>query len=350
MKKLIILSLTLFICATVNAQEIGKIETKNESSYGMKKFNDAPKKIFIQHFFINYQILFDQIEIAKGGREVGGGARSDAKAQLVLGVQGIDDIDLQEMTDKLFEEYKSKLEAAGFTIVTASEVANEKPFEGWQLLEGGTPSKAQFPGFVSTAPTSFEYLVKKINKKGKKKSTKNMFDNGMSTSNDLGGIIVARVNISIPFIKDAESQASKALTKSFGGVAKIVVRPELSVIKYVAVTSKGAFGEKTEIVNTSSLFAYKKGLKYQATLNVIPKKVIEIKGVFEDKKYKAIESASQDLWGSSYGAVTVFNVTDQVLLKMQAVPCDKEKYVNGVLGASSGYLNKSLNEFLKYIK
>lgn len=349
MKKLIILSFTLFLFATINAQEIGKIETKNES-YGMKKFNDAPRKIFIQHFFINYQIVFDQIEIAKGGRELGGGQRSDAKSQLVLGVQGIDDIDLQEMTDKLFREYISKLEAAGFTIVTASEVANEKPFESWQLLEGGTPSKAQFPGFVSTAPTGFEYLVKKIDKKGKKKSTKNIFDNGMSTSNDLGGVIVARVNISIPFIKDAESQASKALTKSFGGVAKIVVRPELSVIKNVTVKSKGAFGEKVEVVNTSSLFAFKKSLKYQATLNVIPKNVIEIKGVFEDKKYKAIESASQDLWGSSYGAVTVFNVTDQVLLKMQAVPCDKEKYINGVLTASSGYLNKSLNEFLKYIK
>ena len=350
MRKLISICIILFISITISAQQIGKIDTKNESSYGMKKFNDAPKKIFIQHFFINYQMMFDQIEIAKGGREVGGGARSDAKAQLVLGVQGIDELDLQELTDKLFKEYSSKLEAAGFTIVTASEVANEKPFEGWQLLEGGTPERAQFPGFVSTAPTGYEYLIKKIDKKGKKKSKKNMFDNGMSTSNDLGGIIVARVNISIPFIKDAESQASKALTKSFGGVAKIVVRPELSVIKYVAVTSKGAFGEKTEIVNTSSLFAYKKGLKYQATLNVIPKNVIEIEGVFEDKKYKAIESASQDLWGSSYGAVTVFNVTDQVLLKMQAVPCDKEKYKNGVLKASQSYLDKSLNEFLKYIK
>ncbi len=350
MKKLIILTFILFLFVSINAQEVGKIETKIESGFGMKKFNDAPKKIFIQHFFINYQMMFDQIEIAKGGREFGGGQRSDAKAQLVLGVQGIDETDLQEMTNKLFKEYKSKLEAAGFTIVTASEVANEKTFDGWQLLEGGTPGKAQFPGFISTAPTGFEYLVKKINKKGKKKSTKNIFDNGMSTSTDLGGIIIARVNISIPFIKDAESQASKALTKSFGGVAKIVVRPELSVIKNVAVKTKGAFGEKTEIVNTSSLFAYKKSLKYQASLNVVPKKVIEIKGVFEDKKYKAIESASQDLWGSDYGAVTVFNVTDQVLLKMQAIPCDKEKYVNGVLSASSGYLNKSLSEFLKHIK
>jgi len=349
MKKLIILSFTLFLITTINAQEIGKIEIKKQS-LGLKKINESPKKIFIQHFFINYQMIFDQIEIAKGGREIGGGMRSDAKAQLVLGVQGIDATDLQEITDKLFEEYKSRLETAGFTIVTASEVANEKPFEGWQLLEGGTPSKAQFPGFVSTAPTGFEYLVKKINKKGKRKTTKNIFDNGAPTSTALGGIFVARVNIVIPFIKDAESGASKALTKSFGGVAKIVVRPELSVATGITVISKAAIGEKVQVINTSSIFVYKKSLKYQASLIVTPKKAIKIKGVFEDTKYKAIKSASQDLWGSNYGATTIFSVTDQVLLKMQAVPCEKEKYVNGVLSASSGYLNKLLDEFLQYIK
>ena len=349
MKKVLLYSLLFLFITNSFSQEVTKIETKNLASYGMKKFNNAPKKVFVQDFFINYQMLFDQVEIAKGGREIGGGHRGDAKAQLVLGVQGVSEIDLQEITDKLYTEYVSKLKAKGFEIVSAEEASRNERFKDWLMLEGGTPSKAQFPGYVTTAPTGFKFLTKKISKKGKLKK-KSIFDNGMGTSKDLGGIIIARVNIIIPFIKDAESQGSRALTKTFGGVAKIVARPELSVIQNASVETKGVLGKKVILLNTSSLFAYKEGLKYQATLNIVPKKKIVIKGVFEDKKYKAVKSAGQDLWGTGYGAIRVFSASDAVLKKMQAVPCKTEVYKKGVLDASSQYLNKSLNEFLKNIK
>ena len=348
MKKLIPLFVLILFITNSFSQQVSKVETKNLASFGMKKFKLAPKKIFIQDFFVNYQILFDQIEIAKGGREIGGGHRGNAKAQLVLGVQGVNETDLQEITDKLYAEYISKLKAKGFQIVSAAEAAKNPRFEGWQLLKGGVPSKAQFPGYVSTAPTGSQFLAKKVSKKGKVKK-KNIFDNGMGTSKDLGGIIVARVNLVIPFVKDAESQGSRALTKTFGGVAKIVAKTELSIIESTSVETKGAFGKKVILLNTSSLYAYKEGLKKQATLTVIPRKKILINGVFESKKYKAVKSASQDLWGTSYGAIRVFNVTDQVKKKMQAIPCNSDKYKTGVLEASSKYLNKSLNEFLKNI-
>lgn len=347
MKNAFFLCITLLFISTSYTQEVGKIETKKEG-FGMKKFNNAPKKIFIQDFFVNYQMLFDQVEIAKGGREIGGGVRGKAKAQLVLGVQGVNEADLQEITDKLFEDYKSKLVAKGFDIVTASEVANNARFEGWQLLKGGTPSKAQFPGYISTAPTGFEFLTKKVSKKGKIKK-KSVFDNGMGTSKDLGGIIVARVNLIVPFVKESESQGSRALTKTFGGVAKVVAKTELAIIQNTSVETKGAFGKKVILLNTSSLFAYKEGLKNQATLTVIPKKKIKINGVFADKKYKAVKSAEQDLWGTNYGAIRVFNASEQVLKKMQAIPCNAEKYKNGVLQAAQNYLNKSTSEFLQNI-
>ena len=348
MKKIIIITLLLF-STNCFAQQVGKVEIKKLSGFGMKKFNKAPKKVFIQDFHISYQMLFDQVEIAKGGREAGGGMRGNAKAQLVLGVQGVNEADLQEMTDKLYADYVSKLKSKGFEIVGAESVASNPRFEGWQLVEGGTPSKSQFPGYVSTSPTNTKYLVKKISKQGKAKA-KSIFDNGMGTSKDLGGIIVVRVNVIIPFMQDSESQGSRALTKTFGGVAKIIARPKLSIIENTSVETKGALGKKIVLLNTSSLFAFKEGLKNQATLNMVPKKKIEIKGVFEDKKYKAIESASQDLWGSNYGAVSVFNVSDNVKTKMQAVPCDVKKYKKGVLEGAGKYLDKSLSEFLQYIK
>lgn len=349
MKNLKLFMLLMLSVTLLYAQQVDKLETKNLSSYGMKKFSEAPKKIFIQHFFVNYQMLFDQIEIAKGGREIGGGRRGDAKAQLVLGVNGVDENDLQSMTDQLYQNYVKKLTDAGYEIVSAAEVAKNARFDGWQILEGGTPSKAQFPGYVHTSPKGYKYLAKKVSKKGKVKSKGNMFDNGMGTSKDLGGIIVARFSIIVPFIKNAESQASRGLTKTFGGVAKIVVKPELRISPKEAIQTKAVIGEKTEIVYTSSLFAFKTGLKYQATLNVIPKKPVKINGVFESKKYKAVKSAETDIWGTSNGYIRIFSVDDVMLKKMQMVNCTKETYVKGVLDASQQFVDKSVSEFLKYI-
>lgn len=349
MKK-IIMFIFLMGFAFGNAQEvsIGKMNVKKQASYGMKKFKQAGKKVFIQEFFVNYQMLFDQIEIAKGGREVGGGRRGNAKAQLVLGVQGVSEEDLQQLTDSIYKAYKDRLVAEGFVIVTAKEMVDQPYFENWIVLEGGIPNKAQFPGYVTTAPNGFDFFVKKVKKNGKRKSRKNIFDTGISTSKKIGGIIVARVNIVVPFLKDSESQGSRALKKTFGGVAKIVAKTDLSIAEHTSIQVKGGFAPKTISLYTNSSFSYKKSLKHQATLTMIPKKKIEIKGVFETKKYKAVKSASQDLWGTNYGAITVFSVSDAVLKKMQAIPCTSENYTKGVYMASTAYLKKSLDEFTKY--
>lgn len=333
-----------------NAQEVslGKINVKKQSSYGMKKFKEAPKKIFIQQFFVNYQMLYDQVSVANGGREIGGGVRGKAKAQLVLGVQGITAEDLQRITDSIYQAYKARLEAEGFELLTAKDLKDNPYFEGWTVLDGGTPSKAQFPGYVSTAPTGFDFLVKKVKKNGKRKNKKNIFDNGMGTSKKIGGIIVARVNIAVPFLKGAESQGSRALRKTFGGVAKVVVKTDLSLAERTSLKVKGGFASKTISLYTSASFAYKESLGKQAILTMIPKKKIEINGVFESKKYKAVKSASQDLWGTDYGAITVFSASDAVLEKIQAVPCKVENYEKGVYMASEAYLKATLDEFTKY--
>jgi len=346
MKK-VFLVITLIFITNSFAQQVDEIKVKHEQ-FGLKKSaKKMPKKIFIQHFFVNYQMLFDQIEIAKGGREIGGGHRGDAKAQLVLGVQGVSEEDLQEVTDKLYKEYTNRLKAKGFEILTAQEASKSERFAGWELVKGGTPSKAQFPGYVSTAPNGFDFLVRKTTKKGKRKSKKNIFDNGAGVSKDLG-VTVARVHINVPFMKDGESQGSKALTKSFGGVAKVVGKPEFGILKQTTIMTKAFIGEKANFITTESNFVYKKSLKYQASIKTIPKKKILIKDVFEKKKYKAVKSASQDLWGTGYGAVRVFNASDVVKKKMQAIPVDADKYKNGVLTAGKGFLNESLNEFLKH--
>ena len=47
--------------------------------------------------------------------------RGDATARLALAIKGIEESDLQEMTDKLYSDYVAKLEGAGFEIISPDE-------------------------------------------------------------------------------------------------------------------------------------------------------------------------------------------------------------------------------------
>ncbi|MFM8914126.1 MAG: hypothetical protein ACKOE6_14610 [Flammeovirgaceae bacterium] len=84
--------------------------------------------------------------------------------------------------------------------------------------------------------------------------------------------------------------------------------------------------------------------------NLYLKKSIDIPGIFEDKKYKAVESAEHDAWGTQVGALTIFNVSDKYLKQTQPLPCDPKAYKEKVGGAAGAYLSSTVNEFLSNIK
>lgn len=337
--KLILIGALAIMCTSVFAQKVGKMDMKPEAMTG-KKFNNALKKVFIQHFFVNYQMMMSQSEIARGGRQLGGGYRGDASASLSMAVKGVDVEQLQAMTDKFYQDYKKQLEDAGFQIMTVDEVKKNEFFSKHDVYAGGTAGAGTVPGYVSTSPNGISFL----------ESKGGVFNPlGMPDSKNLGGVIVSRVYITVPFVENAESQASKALTKSVGGVAKIVVKPNLRVSPRESIPVGGDF--KKPITLTSNVtFAFKKNLKYQATFQGKLKKPIEIDEVFEEKKYKASQSADSDNWGTSNGMFTMFNVEDREIKNTQAVECDGDKYVNGVREAVSTYLTTSVDEFLSNMK
>ena len=287
-----------------------------------KKIKDAPKKIYISSFHVAYQLLYMDSDVAAGGRELGGGYRSDAKASLLMGITGIPEDDLQGAVDKIYETYVSRIKAAGFEIVSADEVQKTETMSGWEKAVGGQPQELGLPGYLSVSPTGFEYLWS--DKPGPFYQTK--------LSTEMDGLIVANVTIILPAFEDGESAASKAAGKAIGGVAKVVAKANLRIGDNVWIKNnslKGGF----PMVSTCS-FVYKKSLKYQAGAFYKPKKTVLIEDVFDPKKkYKATESASQDLWGSSRGAFTVFNVPDQTMSKTQVAECDPEKYINGTTQA-----------------
>lgn len=342
MKKLLTIFLLVVMAGGASAQD--PIEIKDISGFGSGKFKKSPKKIYIAQFRVNFQLLFSQVETAQGGSTLGGGYRGDAQAGLTMAVKGVSSEDLQEITDKLYQDYIAKIKSAGYELVTADEASSAKEFDGWERKMGGKLNEAQYPGYITATPTGFEYYAKKTKADGREKST--FTDNTLKISNNVKATAI-KVNIVVPFVEDAESGASKALGKTIGGLAKVVLRPYLRVEKDIVGTS-GTFS--TDAAVTKVTYAFMEGMGTQAISNLQLKDDIAIPGIFEDKKYKAIETADQDLWGTEVGALIIFNVTNNYLSKTQPLPCDATKYKEGVISAAGKYLDLTLTEYLSNMK
>ncbi|MGE0589110.1 MAG: hypothetical protein AB7O48_11095 [Cyclobacteriaceae bacterium] len=324
-KNTITVLILIFTVTSLSAQ----VKIKEISGMGQKKFKDAAKKVYISDFRVNYQLLYSQTEVAEGGREIGGGYRGDAKAGLTMGVKGLEQGDLMEITNHIYQKYAQEFQSMGFAIVSASDASKIEEFEGYELKEGGTISEDQFPGLLSTTPGNYQYLIKKTTAKGKEKGR----FNGYKASAQLGGAIVASLNIDVLFVEDAESGASKALGKAVGGVAKIVVRPNLRI---------------AEARSNNQFFFAEKEIKPLAYTKMEVKDPVEIAGVFEDKKYKAAESAQTDNWGSQVGTMRYFNVSDSYLSKTIPLECDASKYKSGVKEAAGAYVDTIFATFKDY--
>ncbi|RZN82568.1 MAG: hypothetical protein EVB11_08175 [Winogradskyella sp.] len=327
----------LLILGGLNAQEVEKSKLKF-GGYGQKKFNDAEKKIYIEQFSISYQYIYAKSKKTKGGRQMGGGYLGDAKAALFLGLDGIEPEELQKLTDEAYLNFISNLKAKGYTILTGKDYKEHEYYQKAEVYEGGE-QKQYYKGFISTAPTGVTFLNKGYG----------IFNTTLKTSKQLDGITVARVNIMVPFAEDGQSQGSKALAKTFGGVAKVVAKPNLRIgSSTIQAKSKLGF-EKYNTITTNFDIGYKKGLKYQAWYTVNPKKGIIIDGVLPKKKYKAVKSASQDLDGTQIGNYRVFNIPEEELKKMQMISFDKSKYTIGVKEALDYFVGTSVDKFLSYI-
>lgn len=323
MKRILLILTMLGFAFLVNAQNVGKMDFKAEG-FTEKKFNDTEKKIFIQHFTVNYQTVMVSYAKAKRGMNQGG-----AVAGLAMGLDGVTDEQLQEMTDKYYEDFVSKLTAAGFTIMTADEVRQNEHFADWEKMEGGSAMDILATGYLTTTPTKFIQLD----------GGAGAFNlAGQPESKQLGGVIVARVGITVPF---AEAQSTNG--GLVGGVAKIVAKADLRLSPAETIPVKGDF-KKPVTLGTNFTFAYKKSLKYQAMYIGKLKKAIEIEDVLDEKKkYKSTSIASSrpgfsDRYSQPYAENAFF------------VECDPVKYQKGVDEAVSQYLNASVNGFLKHIK
>lgn len=330
-----IILLALAISLPLKAQQLGTVELKkpgrSSNDMNSKDLKKAPKKLFIAEFNIFYQVVYADAEQTREGVNHG-----KTKASLTVIAEGIQQEDLQNTTDKLYREFVNNLKAKGYTLIDASAASGIKPFEGWELVNGGTINEAQIKGYAMTTPTGFKYYRKKVDKKGREK--KGIMDNSIKISQGLDGTVVAKVNIIIPFMTDSESGISKSATKIVGGISKLVASPDLKL------SAEGVASSYSVYFYTQSLFAYSTGMKTQAVIKTSLKNDVPINGVFKDEKFKATAVTSLNT-EHEVGAYTIVESIDVSASNTQSAKCNGKIYNDGVYKASSTFLNKSLERF-----
>ena len=202
----------LMICLLISggslmAQQIQLGEFKpKDTSFGLGKLKGKAKKVYIAAFNVNYQVYNEKQDFKQGGSTLGGGFKGDALAEISVGLEGLTNQDVQKITDKLYADYVAQLKLKGLTIVTADEAAKTSVYDDFERLKGGEISLAQLPGTLSSAPSGYEYFVKRVDKSGKAKSggflgtTATLYP---KLSSQLDDAIIAEVNMYVLFIESA---------------------------------------------------------------------------------------------------------------------------------------------------
>ncbi|WP_422355935.1 hypothetical protein [Roseivirga pacifica] len=314
---------TILLVSLANAQSVSKLDFKTDG-YTFKKFGHAPKKIFIQYFNVNYQMVMVSYAKARSGVTYG-----SASSTLALGLDGIDEARLQSMTDKYYQDFVGKLEAAGYSIMTPAEVKQSEYFADAEELPGGKPAIDVIArGYVTASPSNFVTL-------NLKNSIFNLL--GEKESKELGGIIVARVSLTVPFAESQETNGGLV-----GGVAKIVAKADLRLSPSESVPTKSDF-KKPTIVGTNVSFMYKESLKWQASYQGKLKKPIEIEDVLDEKKKYKATSVGESGYRHPNKAWIAGNYSENAV----PIEIDAEKYYKGVDEAISAYLTAAVDGFIE---
>lgn len=331
------------------AQTLGEFKPKDQS-YGLNKAKNA-KRIYIAGFDVNFQVYNEKEDFKQGGHQLGGGMKGDASASLSIGLDGLDEKSVIEITDKLYKEYIDKLKAKGLTIITADEAAKIESYEGYERVKGGKVSLAQLPGVMTTSPTDFEYFVKKIDKDGKEKKGGFLGNEAMKyakMSKDLDDAIIGSVDITVLFVQDQNAFQ--------GNGANIKVKTNLRIVDTEGITMASDAkikmkGQNTVSVVSSKVEFYhgKMGAGATTVYSGQLAKPIKIDGVIEDTKVQSFANAGVSSGTSTiYG--TFYSVRNASNKNAKTITIDPVKYSEGVYKGASMFLAYHTDAFLKELK
>ena len=341
------LVLTIFAGSAV-AQSLGEFKP-SDNSYGLNKIGKSnTKSIYIAGFDVNFQVYNEKQDYKQGGAQFGGGMRGDALAEVSVGLEGLDEKTVQEITDQLYKEYIEKLKAKGLTIISADEAAKTDSYNGFMRMQGGTITMAEIPGVMTCSPTGYEYFVKNVAKDGKEKKGGFLGNQAMmypKLSKELGDAVVGTVDLTVLFISEQDGFK--------GNGAKVKVKTSLRLIGREAVTmtsdAKIKMKGQNEIQTVVSDVAFYHGKVgagatsvYQGTLS----RPLAILDVIDDEKISSyarggVAAGTPTIYG------TFYSVRNDHAKNAKIVNVDPNKYREGVYSAASKFMAHHTDEFLK---
>lgn len=324
-----LLILAFLVCTLAQAQIVTD-KNISDNSYGEKKLKDAPKKIYLNQFFVNYQLVAASSEASAGGK---------TRAEMAVGMVGVDIDVMQEITNNAYSMVVKKLQDAGLEIVSSDEAAQTEFYSDWIKMTGGTPSKAQLIGYVSTVPAGFDYYVKKIDNNGKTKGT--FLDTTPKLSKEMGDIPVFEANISFQFVTIEGNSSYVTDATKMKGVVNYQL-PESAIAK----SAEGVFGSKIQVSPVVARIVWKGGMNGSGANTILsysPKGGVQIPGVMEDKKFKEYVTPDRS-YNATYAGVSYTN--DKELEVSHQVKADPVAYKEKTQQALNEYLSLVVDNFI----
>lgn len=346
MKPQLFIITMLLAVAGLQAQTLGEFKPK-DNSYGLGKVKGA-KRIYIAGFEVHFQVYNEKEKYKQGGSMLGGGMKGDAQTEVSVGLEGLDEKTVQEITDKLYADYIAKLKGKGLTIISADEAGKTEKYSDYMRMKGGTISTAEIPGVMTGTPTGFEYYIKGVNKKGKEKKG-GFLGNPTFTyaglSKELGDAIIGNVDITVLFVSDKGAFQ--------GNGAKIKIKTNLRIVgsEAVVMTNDSSFKLKgsntvTSAVSNVEFYHGKIGAGATTVYSGTLGKPLYIEGVVDESTVTAYASGGMDAGTKTmYG--TYYSVRNGNTATAKVIPVDPAKYSNGVYMAAKKFLDFHTDEFLK---
>lgn len=352
MKKTLFYSLILCLTASLaQSQTLGEFKPKDQS-YGLNKLKGKAKKVYIAAFNVNYQIYNEMQDFKQGGRMVGGGAyRGDASAKASVGLEGLTAKDIQKITDQLYSDYTQMLKSKGLTIISADEAAKTSVYNEYIKMKGGEVSLSQIPGCMASAPTGYEYFIKRINKDGRAKSGGFLNNPAMlypKLSSELDDAVIADVNLYVLF-----ASPGGGFIKGPGASVKITTNLRLADTEAIVMTDdrKAVIkmkGQNETIGVNSAVNFYHGKMGMGATSSYLGSlsKPLSIDGIVENTKVKSAALGGVDFVGTETLYGTFYSPENKDSKTSQVIPVDAAKYDKGVYSATKTFLEHHTKEFL----
>lgn len=336
--------LAFLLIGAVYAQDIAEFKPSLQK-YGLGKLKKGPKKIYIASFNINFETYKEAISYkAAGGFR--NSARGEATAQAAIGINGLQEADIQEKTNKLYNDFVADLKAKGFEIITPDVAAKTKTYAGWEKSSGPYVVESGLPGVMTSVPNGYSFFYKKETKEGKKK--KGFLSGALvpqKLSNELDDAVIANINLYFMY-----SEAGNDFFKNAGG-AKVKMFTNYRLIgdyTVAAPKTKGFVrlkGAQTldRITSNVSFAKGKVGLGAETQYDGGLKKDLEINGVIKKDKVVAYSKQNTET-ATSFKPIVIVGPSYSKLTKW--IEVDSKKYTAGMFNAGNKFLSYHVKTFL----